>query len=191
MDITVGRKAIAEATEKLKNWGRWGTDDQVGTLNHITPEDIVRAAGLIRIGKVFALGIPLDSHGRGTFSLAGCRKWRSPSLSHGQHCARGGSDDPLRNAAQKQMGHARTPVRAHDDQVDRCGSSVIDDFNLRISSSNDALDLEGLSLLQRQRLVETRPGFAFEVVKQVLRQRHIETAGVRHIRIRDQVEQVE
>jgi hypothetical protein len=63
MDITVGRKAIADVTEKLKNWGRWGKDDQIGTLNHIMPEDIVRAAGLIRTGKVFALGIPLDRQG--------------------------------------------------------------------------------------------------------------------------------
>src|ERR1700678_4541218 len=63
MNITVGRKAITEATEKLKNWGRWGKDDQIGTLNHIGPEDIVRAAGLIRGGKIFALGIPLDRNG--------------------------------------------------------------------------------------------------------------------------------
>ena len=48
MDIKVGKQAIAEATEKLKNWGRWGKDDQIGTLNHVTPEDIVKAAGLIR-----------------------------------------------------------------------------------------------------------------------------------------------
>ena len=63
MNITVGKKAIAEATEKLKNWGRWGKDDQIGTLNHVKPEDIVRAAGLIRSGKIFALGIPLDRNG--------------------------------------------------------------------------------------------------------------------------------
>ena len=43
MNITVGKKAITDATETLKNWGRWGTDDQIGTLNHILPEDIVRA----------------------------------------------------------------------------------------------------------------------------------------------------
>ena len=71
MNINVGRKAIAEATEKLKNWGRWGKDDQIGTLNHITPEDIVRAAGLIRTGKVFALGIPLDRHGPQTGLFGG------------------------------------------------------------------------------------------------------------------------
>ncbi|TMJ83597.1 MAG: cyclase family protein [Alphaproteobacteria bacterium] len=61
--MKVGREAIAEATEKLKNWGRWGKDDQIGTLNHVSPEDIVKAARLIRTGKVFALGIPLDSNG--------------------------------------------------------------------------------------------------------------------------------
>jgi kynurenine formamidase len=63
MDITVNRKAVAEAFEKLKNWGKWGADDQIGTLNYVTPEDIVRAASLIRTGKAFALGIPLDNHG--------------------------------------------------------------------------------------------------------------------------------
>src|SRR6202034_2172824 len=71
MNINVSRQAVAEATEKLKNWGRWGKDDQIGTLNHITPEDIVRAAGLIRIGKVFALGIPLDRNGPQTGLFGG------------------------------------------------------------------------------------------------------------------------
>ena len=59
-NIEVGKPAIYEAAEKLSNWGRWGPDDQIGTLNFITPEDIVAAAGLIRKGKTFALGLPLD-----------------------------------------------------------------------------------------------------------------------------------
>src|SRR5271167_1163900 len=63
MDIKVGRQAVAEASEKLKNWGRWGKDDHVGTLNQVAPQDIVKAASLIRTGKVFALGIPLDANG--------------------------------------------------------------------------------------------------------------------------------
>src|SRR4051812_2288902 len=71
MDIKVGRQAIQEATEELKNWGRWGSDDQIGTLNHVTPEDIVRAASLIRTGKVFALGIPLDANGPQTGLFGG------------------------------------------------------------------------------------------------------------------------
>ncbi len=71
MDIKVGREAIAEASEKLSNWGRWGKDDQIGTLNHVTPEDIVNASKLIRSGKVFALGIPLDSNGPQTGLFGG------------------------------------------------------------------------------------------------------------------------
>ena len=71
MNITVGKKAIADASEKLKNWGRWGKDDQIGTLNHIKPEDIVKAAALIRTGKVFALGIPLDRNGPQTGLFGG------------------------------------------------------------------------------------------------------------------------
>jgi kynurenine formamidase len=71
MNIKVGKEAIAEASQKLKNWGRWGADDQIGTLNHIRPEDIVRAAGLIRTGKVFALGIPLDRNGPQTGLFGG------------------------------------------------------------------------------------------------------------------------
>ena len=63
MDIKVGRKAIEEASKKLSNWGRWGKDDHIGTLNHVTPENIADAARLIKTGKVFALGIPLDREG--------------------------------------------------------------------------------------------------------------------------------
>jgi kynurenine formamidase len=55
----VNREAIYEAAQKLSNWGRWGADDQLGTLNHISPQDIVDAGKLIRKGKVFALGLSL------------------------------------------------------------------------------------------------------------------------------------
>jgi len=71
MNITVGKKAIAEASQKLRNWGRWGKDDQIGTLNQIRPDDVVKAAALIRTGKVFALGIPLDRKGPQTGLFGG------------------------------------------------------------------------------------------------------------------------
>lgn len=48
---------------RVSNWGRWGADDERGTLNHITPERLVAAGGLIRQGKVFDLGIPFDDQG--------------------------------------------------------------------------------------------------------------------------------
>ena len=56
---TVTREAIYEAAKKVSNWGRWGSDDQIGTLNNVTPEDVVSAGRLIRKGKVFSLGLSL------------------------------------------------------------------------------------------------------------------------------------
>lgn len=49
--------------ERLRSWGRWGPDDQLGTLNHITPAALVRAGGAVRAGKSFTLGLPFDRTG--------------------------------------------------------------------------------------------------------------------------------
>ena len=54
-----GRAEIDAAAQALSNWGRWGANDQIGTLNHVTPADIVNAGKLIRKGRVFALGLSL------------------------------------------------------------------------------------------------------------------------------------
>ncbi len=53
------RNYIYQTAKELSNWGRWGTDDQIGTLNNISPEDVVEAGKLIRKGRVFALGLNL------------------------------------------------------------------------------------------------------------------------------------
>src|SRR5260370_33140055 len=57
------RKDLAEAAEKYKNWGRWGPEDEIGTLNHTSPADIVAAARLVRKGKVISLALTFDQHG--------------------------------------------------------------------------------------------------------------------------------
>jgi kynurenine formamidase len=57
--MKVDRAAIYEAAKKLSNWGRWGKDDQIGTLNNVSPEDLVNAGKLIKKGKVFSLGLSL------------------------------------------------------------------------------------------------------------------------------------
>ncbi|GAA2019496.1 cyclase family protein [Catenulispora yoronensis] len=54
---------FTELAARVNNWGRWGAADERGTLNLITPEAVVRAAGLVRTGKRFALGLPLDEDG--------------------------------------------------------------------------------------------------------------------------------
>jgi len=48
---------------RLSNWGRWGDEDERGTVNLITPERLVAAAALVTQGKVFDLGIPFDEAG--------------------------------------------------------------------------------------------------------------------------------
>ena len=53
------KEEAALAYRELSNWGRWGPDDQVGTLNNVGPEQVVAAARLIRRGIVFALGASL------------------------------------------------------------------------------------------------------------------------------------
>jgi kynurenine formamidase len=48
---------------KLRNWGRWGDDDELGTLNFITAEKRRAAAARVRKGEVFSLALPLDQMG--------------------------------------------------------------------------------------------------------------------------------
>lgn len=50
-------------TTTRTNWGRWGQDDQQGTLNLIASEEIKTAAQLVKHGKVYSLAMPLDADG--------------------------------------------------------------------------------------------------------------------------------
>ena len=42
----ITRQDLRDAAEKYKNWGKWGADDEIGTLNYTRPEDIIAAASL-------------------------------------------------------------------------------------------------------------------------------------------------
>lgn len=56
--------------EAVRNWGRWGDDDELGTLNLITPDKVAAAAALVRHGKVFPLGVDFGSSGpQGAFQF--------------------------------------------------------------------------------------------------------------------------
>ena len=45
--------------ESLSNWGRWGPDDQLGTINLITPEKRLQAVGLVEKGTTVTLARPI------------------------------------------------------------------------------------------------------------------------------------
>jgi kynurenine formamidase len=51
------------AEAAVTNWGRWGADDERGTLNLLTPEIVRHAAGLVQRGKVYSLAMPLAVDG--------------------------------------------------------------------------------------------------------------------------------
>src|SRR5580700_903017 len=45
---------------RVRNWGRWGPDDEIGTLNFIDDAARRRGAAAVVSGKAFALGLPLS-----------------------------------------------------------------------------------------------------------------------------------
>src|SRR3954467_12593898 len=54
---------LRELARRVSNWGRWGPDDQHGTLNLITPEVALRGVHAVRTGRTFSLAIPFDETG--------------------------------------------------------------------------------------------------------------------------------
>ena len=44
------QEEVAGYMTSLSNWGRWGADDELGTLNLITPEKRAQAGGLVKEG---------------------------------------------------------------------------------------------------------------------------------------------
>ena len=63
-------KDFRRVADDVRNWGRWGDDDELGTLNFITAEKVAEAAGLVKHGKVFPLGVDFGSSGpQGAFQF--------------------------------------------------------------------------------------------------------------------------
>jgi kynurenine formamidase len=54
---------LLETAVRFRNWGRWGDDDQIGTLNFIDADCVKRAAALVKQGKVISCGLPYDADG--------------------------------------------------------------------------------------------------------------------------------
>jgi kynurenine formamidase len=42
------------------NWNRWGPDDERGTLNYITPDEIRKAAALVYSGRSVSMAVPIN-----------------------------------------------------------------------------------------------------------------------------------
>lgn len=56
---------------KVNNWGRWGPDDEIGTLNLITRDVVRKGVATVGDGRTFTLGLPLSLDGPQTGTIPG------------------------------------------------------------------------------------------------------------------------
>jgi kynurenine formamidase len=61
----------AALAARVSNWGRWGPDDQRGTLNLIDAAAVKRGAAAVRRGVSFSMSIPMDQDGPQTGRILG------------------------------------------------------------------------------------------------------------------------
>ena len=54
-------KEFTELFDALSTWGRWGEEDERGSLHHVSEATVVAGAALVRDGRTFGLGRPLDT----------------------------------------------------------------------------------------------------------------------------------
>ncbi|MEU3923227.1 cyclase family protein [Streptomyces sp. NPDC029004] len=60
-----------EIAKRVNNWGRWGADDEMGTLNLITDEVVRAAAQAVGSGRRVPLALPLHQDGIQTGVIPG------------------------------------------------------------------------------------------------------------------------
>ncbi|MEU1850428.1 cyclase family protein [Streptomyces sp. NPDC019990] len=63
--------AFHDIAQRVNNWGRWGADDELGTLNLITDEVVREAAATVRAGRRVPLALPLRRDGVQTGMIPG------------------------------------------------------------------------------------------------------------------------
>ncbi|WP_328318085.1 cyclase family protein [Streptomyces sp. NBC_00388] len=63
--------AFHDIAARVNNWGRWGADDEIGTLNLITDEVVREAAATVRTGRRVPLALALEQDGVQTGMIPG------------------------------------------------------------------------------------------------------------------------
>lgn len=62
---------VLELAARVRNWGRWGDDDELGTLNLLTDDVVCAAAAEIRTGRRVPRALPFDEDGPQTGRIVG------------------------------------------------------------------------------------------------------------------------
>jgi kynurenine formamidase len=60
-----------DLAKRVSNWGRWGDDDERGTLNLIDADAVRRGVAAVRTGRSFSLALPLNADGPQTGVIPG------------------------------------------------------------------------------------------------------------------------
>ena len=93
-------------TQGVSNWGRWGPDDQLGMLNILNAESVLKAVRLVKKGIVYNLAVPLEKDGPQVPRFH--KTWKVTYFSDGPHPDGSGvTDDVL-----TMMSHSGTHVDA-------------------------------------------------------------------------------
>ena len=54
---------VIEVAERCRNWERWGSRDELGTVNFIDTACVLRAAALVKKGTIISCALPYDADG--------------------------------------------------------------------------------------------------------------------------------
>ncbi len=76
------------------NWGRWGPDDEIGSLNFLTAAEVLRGVGAVQHGRTFMLGIPVAHPTKGD-PLHPLRSQPIHTFTHDEGSYVSGADEPL------------------------------------------------------------------------------------------------
>ncbi|MGY8770479.1 MAG: cyclase family protein [Pirellulales bacterium] len=85
---TMTSKDIQTMVKELSNWGRWGKEDQLGTMNLITPEKRAAAANLVTEGITVSLSRDADT----VISLENTRPYKHTMINTGATSEQWGTD---------------------------------------------------------------------------------------------------
>ena len=56
--LRISNEEFDRTFEELSNWGRWGDDDELGTLNFLGEAEVAEAVKLAKRAVVYRLGGP-------------------------------------------------------------------------------------------------------------------------------------
>ena len=116
--------AFRQAAKSVSNWGRWGYQDEIGTLNFITPNVVKRAISSVKDGTTYSLGIELGPDG----PQSGPKGKISPFRANPQHfMVVDGGDESLLSGMADGLGNsvAVAVQRAGEDSLFRFNDDYI------------------------------------------------------------------